>query len=92
MDSEEWETALKTALNEPSIVQKRVALPTIPYASWVDDRVEIYDRMIDTNPFIWYGSYVDGCLTRLSTVALLNVTSGGGSTVPSFIVEPRDRP
>ncbi len=92
VDSEEWEAALKTALTEPAIVQKRVPLPKIPYASWVDGKVEIYDRMIDTNPFIWDGSYVDGCLTRLSTVALLNVTAGGGSTVPSFIVEPRDRP
>ena len=91
-DSEEWEVALKTALTEPAIVQKRVPLPKIPYASWVDGRVEIYDRMIDTNPFIWNGNYVDGCLTRLSTVALLNVTSGGGSTVPSFIVDPRNRP
>ena len=87
---EEWEAALKTALIEPSIVQKRVALPTIPYASWVNGGVEIYDRMIDTNPFIWYGSYVDGCLTRLSTVPLLNVTAGGGSTVPSFVVIPRE--
>jgi uncharacterized circularly permuted ATP-grasp superfamily protein len=89
VDSEEWEATLKTALVEPSIVQKRVPLPRIPYASWVDGKVEIYDRMIDTNPFIWYGSYVDGCLTRLSTAALLNVTAGGGSTVPSFIVEQR---
>jgi hypothetical protein len=45
--------------------------------------------MIDTNPFIWYGNYVDGCLTRLSTASLLNVTAGGGSTVPSFVVIPR---
>jgi hypothetical protein len=89
VDSNEWESALKTTLVEPSIVQKRVALPKIPYASWVDGHVEIYDRMIDTNPFIWYGNYVDGCLTRLSTASLLNVTAGGGSTVPSFVVIPR---
>jgi hypothetical protein len=90
VDSDEWEAALKTALVEPSIVQKRVPLPKIPYASWVDGKVEVYDRMIDTNPFIWYGSYVDGCLTRLSTAALLNVTAGGGSTVPTFVVEERE--
>ena len=90
VDTAEWEATLKSGLTEPSIVQKRVPLPKIPYASWVDGRVEIYDRMIDTNPFIWYGNYVDGCLTRLSTVALLNVTAGGGSTVPSFIVSPRE--
>jgi hypothetical protein len=89
VSSEQWEAALRTALVEPSIVQRRVPLPRIPYASWVDGRVEIYDRMIDTNPFIWYGSFVEGCLTRLSTEALLNVTAGGGSTVPSFVVEER---
>ena len=88
-NSSEWEASLKTALDQPSIVQKRVPLPKIPYASWVDDHVEIYDRMIDTNPYIWYGSYVDGCLTRLSTEALLNVTAGGGSSVPAFVVEKR---
>jgi hypothetical protein len=88
--SDEWEAVLKTALIEPFIAQKRVPLPKIPYASWVDGRVEIYDRMIDTNPFIWYGGYVDGCLTRLSTVPLLNVTAGGGSTVPTFVVDPRE--
>jgi uncharacterized circularly permuted ATP-grasp superfamily protein len=89
-DSTEWEAALKTALDEPSIVQKKVPLPKFPYASWVDDHVEIYDRMVDTNPYIWYGSYVDGCLTRLSTAALLNVTAGGGSTVPTFVVDKRE--
>jgi hypothetical protein len=89
VDASEWEATLQTALREPFIVQERVPLPKIPYASWVDERVEIYDRMIDTNPFIWNGNYVDGCLTRLSTVALLNVTAGGGSTVPTFVVDLR---
>ena len=43
--------------------------------------------MLDTAPFVCHGDYVDGCLTRLSTAALLNVTAGGGSTVPTFVVE-----
>lgn len=89
-DSTGWEAALQTGLREPSIVQKRVPLPKVPYASWINDKVEVYDRMIDTNPFIWYGAYVDGCLTRLSTAALLNVTAGGGSTVPTFMVSERE--
>jgi hypothetical protein len=45
--------------------------------------------MIDTNPYIWYGYYVDGCLTRLSTADLLNVTAGGGSLVATFVVDKR---
>jgi hypothetical protein len=45
--------------------------------------------MVDSNPFVFNGDYMDGCLTRLSTAALLNVTAGGGSTVPTFVVERR---
>jgi hypothetical protein len=32
---------------------------------------------------------VDGCLTRRSTEPLLNVTAGGGSTVPTYTVAKR---
>ncbi len=86
----EWESALRDALSEPYIVQRRVVLPTEPYPSYVEGRVQLLDRMLDTNPYIWNGDYVSGCLTRLSTAALLNVTAGGGSTVPTFILEKRD--
>jgi hypothetical protein len=32
---------------------------------------------------------MDGCLTRIATDPLLNVSAGGGSTVPTLLVEPR---
>ncbi len=32
--------------------------------------------MVDTAPFVRDGAYVDGCMTRLATAALLNVTAG----------------
>jgi hypothetical protein len=35
------------------------------------------------------GEYMEGLLTRLSTAVLLNVTAGGGSTVPTFLVRER---
>jgi hypothetical protein len=89
VDQAGWEDALRTALAEPYIVQERVELPKAPYPSLVDGRVELLDRMLDTAPFIFYGEYMDGCLTRLSTAALLNVTAGGGSSVPTFVVERR---
>jgi hypothetical protein len=66
-----------------------VRIPYEPYPSLVDGSVQIVDRMLDTAPFISYGEYMEGYLTRLSTAALLNVTAGGGSTVPSFLVERR---
>ncbi|HEU4628982.1 MAG TPA: hypothetical protein VFS08_04530 [Gemmatimonadaceae bacterium] len=89
VDQAAWEAALRTALAEPYIVQERVALPSEPYPSWADGRVHVLDRMLDTAPYVAYGAYVDGCLTRLSTAALLNVTAGGGSTVPTFVAERR---
>jgi hypothetical protein len=90
VDSATWAAAVRQALAEPYIVQQRVKLQSEPYPSFAEGRVQVFDRMLDTNPFIWGGRYGSGCLTRLSTAALLNVTAGGGSTVPTFIVERRD--
>jgi hypothetical protein len=80
---------VRTAIEEPFVVQERVAIPTEAYPSLVNGRVSIDDRILDTAPFIYYGSYMDGCLTRLSTDALVNVTAGGGSSLATFVVEPR---
>ncbi len=90
VSAEQWAAGLQTALAEPHIVQRRVPVPAEPYPSLVEGRVEILDRMQDTNPFVWQDQYASGCLTRLSTAALLNVTAGGGSSVPTFVVERRD--
>jgi uncharacterized circularly permuted ATP-grasp superfamily protein len=88
-DDAAWADSLRTALREPYIVQERVSLPSEPYPSVVDGRLHVADRMLDTAPYVVYGQYVDGCLTRLSTAALLNVTAGGGSSVPTLLVEKR---
>lgn len=86
---ESWAQALQTALTEPYIVQERVAIPSEPYPSLSDNHVVFGDRMLDTNPLVFYGDYVDGCLSRLSAEALLNVSAGTGSAVPTFVVEKR---
>ncbi len=85
----EWEQAVAAALHEPSVVQERATIPREPYPSLVEGRMKVIDRMQDTNPYVYYGDYVDGCMTRLSTAALLNVSAGGGSTVATFVVERR---
>jgi hypothetical protein len=89
VDDAGWSAAIKTAIAEPYIVQQRIALPTEPYPSFVNGKVAIVDRMVDTAPYVAYGDHVDGCLTRLATAALLNVTAGGGSQTPTFIAERR---
>jgi uncharacterized circularly permuted ATP-grasp superfamily protein len=89
VDDEAWRAAITTALAEPYIVQQRITLPTEPYPSVVDGKVVLAERMVDTAPYIAYGDHVDGCLTRLATASLLNVTAGGGSQTPTFIAERR---
>ena len=86
-DASTWEKAVVNALNEPSIVQERANIAYEDFPS-VDDRgnVDISQRLVDCDPFLFHGDTVGGCLTRLSTVTLLNVTAGGGSVVPAFLI------
>jgi hypothetical protein len=88
-DSSGWEQAVLVALAEPYIVQERVAIPSEPYPYLIESRVQLIDQMLDTNPLVFYGDYVDGCLSRLSSEALLNVSAGTGSVVATYIVEKR---
>jgi uncharacterized circularly permuted ATP-grasp superfamily protein len=88
-DDATWTATIRLALEQPYIVQQRIALPTEPYPSMSDGKVVFVDRMVDTAPYVAYGDHVDGCLTRLATAALLNVTAGGGSQTPTFIAERR---
>src|SRR5262249_29174728 len=89
VSASDWEQAVRTALAESYVVQEQINLPSEPFPSVADGRVQVYDRMLDTAPYVCHGAYVDACLTRISTAALLNVTAGGGSTVPTFVVERR---
>ncbi len=89
VDQGEWDAALQRALAEPYVVQERVPIPFEAYPSVVDGAVHLIDRMIDTAPYVTDGQVMEGLLSRLSTAALLNVTAGGGSQVPNFIVVPR---
>jgi uncharacterized circularly permuted ATP-grasp superfamily protein len=89
VDDSAWERAVATALATAYIVQERVPIPSEPYPSLMNGRAVLADRMMDTAPFVCHGEYAEGCLTRLSSAALLNVTAGGGSTVPTFVVERR---
>jgi hypothetical protein len=89
VDDATWAQAVRVALTEPFVVQERVPIPSEPYPSVVNGRVILADRILDTAPYAYQGTYVDGCMSRLSTAALVNVTAGGGSQTPTFLVEAR---
>lgn len=88
-DQRAWDDALLTALEAPYVVQQKVTVPYEAFPSFEGGALHVLDRMLDTNPYVAFGTHMHGCLTRISTEALVNVTAGGGSTVPTFLVEPR---
>ena len=83
---DEWDRGVQEALQSQFVVQERVEIAYEDYPSIVDGRLQIGRRLVDTDPFL-FGSQVVGSLTRLSTVTLLNVTAGGGSTAPVFVID-----
>ncbi len=85
-DADTWRRAIATALEQPYIVQERISIPSEPYPSLREGGLDVSDRIEDTAPFVFDGDYVDGLLSRLSTDALVNVTAGGGSSLPSMVV------
>ncbi len=83
----EWQHAVDEAIRTPSVVQLRVPLGyedfpvVLPGGGFA-----VQPRLVDFDPFIFDGHYAGGCLTRLSAGGLLNVTAGGGTTVPTMVV------
>lgn len=87
----EWEAALANAADEPTVVQERVQIAYEEFpAMTANGGVSIDVRLVDSDPFLFRGERVHGCLCRLSSETLLNVTAGGGSIVPVFVIEERD--
>ena len=86
----EWERTLRSALTTPYVVQERVKISYQDYPAMVDGSLDISPRMVDADPFIFFGRTTSGCMTRLSSSGLLNVTAGGGSIVPTFVVYKRE--
>ena len=89
VSAERWSEAIRNAVDEPYIVQQRVEIPEEPFPAWIDGRLDIHDRSLDTAPYVSHGRFIEGCLTRISTDELLNVTAGGGSNVPTLLLEKR---
>ncbi len=83
---EDWNETLQDALVHPHVVQERVGSIARDFPSWQDGKLDISPRYVDADPYVFYGRVVYGCMTRLSSVSLLNVTAGCGSVVPTFLL------
>lgn len=87
VERHEWEQTLLAALTASYVVQERVPVPQEAFPVLLD-RMHFLDLSVDCDPYLFFGK-VGGQLTRLSSSALLNVTAGAGSVVPTYVVEGR---
>src|ERR1700685_3092716 len=69
------------------VVQERIKTRREIFPMQTPNGIEMRDMLVDFAPYIFRGKMA-GCLTRLSSTGLANVTRGGGQ-VPSFVVEPK---
>ncbi|MBI2324052.1 MAG: circularly permuted type 2 ATP-grasp protein [Chloroflexi bacterium] len=87
VDAREWEQAFLAALTSSYVVQERVEIPREPFPVLLEN-MHFLDLGADLDPYLFWGK-AQGNLCRLSSSALLNVTAGAGSVVPTYVVEGR---
>lgn len=85
VDQAEWEAAIRVATTQSYVVQEAVEVPRIPFPIALDG-LHYLDLAVDLDPYLFDGR-PGGFMTRVSAAALLNVTAGAGSVVPTFVVE-----
>jgi len=85
VDQAEWESAIAIATTQSYVVQEAVEIPRVPFPV-VLDGLKYIDLAVDLDPYLFDGR-PGGFMTRVSAAALLNVTAGAGSVVPTFVVE-----
>jgi hypothetical protein len=74
-------------MQTPFIVQKRVPIPQEKFPVYAEGELQFVSRMMDVDPYVWRGQNVAHAGVRLASSSLLNVSAGGGSAVPLFLVE-----
>ncbi len=85
VEQREWEEAIEIATTQSYVVQEAVEIPRVPFPV-VLDGLKYLDLAVDLDPYLYDGK-AGGFMTRVSAAALLNVTAGAGSVVPTFVVE-----
>ena len=85
VDQAEWEAAIDVATRQSYVVQEAVEIPRVPFPIALDG-IRYLDLAVDLDPYLFNGR-AGGFMTRVSAAALLNVTAGAGSVVPTFVVE-----
>jgi uncharacterized circularly permuted ATP-grasp superfamily protein len=85
VDQADWEAAIEVAVTQSYVVQEAVEIPRVSFPVSLDG-LRYLDLAVDLDPYL-FGGRAGGFMTRVSAAALLNVTAGAGSLVPTFVIE-----
>jgi hypothetical protein len=80
----EWEDAIELGIKSGFVVQEIVDIHKEPFVYQLDGAWQEVPTILDLDPYL-NGPLMGGCLARISTSSLANVTAGAG-TVPQFIL------
>jgi hypothetical protein len=78
VSADDWEQAIKVALEKPYIAQQRAPVVKVNMPRFTD-HVESSAMLVDFDPFLFLNR-MEGGLVRLSSSSMSNVSSGGGQT------------
>ncbi len=87
----DWMQAILDSLAGSYVVQERVEVMQQPFPTIADGEIVFEDRYLDFDPYTWCGDDVEGAGVRLSPSPIMNVTAGGGSATPMFILKNGER-
>ncbi len=86
VDQAAWERALAVAVANPSVVQRRVPLPTAMFPEvGAAGELAFSRRYVEVDSYLFRGE-ASGIMTRLSSTTMSSVHAGAG-TVPTFVLE-----
>jgi hypothetical protein len=85
VDQADWEAAIEVAITQSYVVQEAVEIPRVSFPVSLEG-LRYLDLAVDLDPYL-FGARAGGFMTRVSAAALLNVTAGAGSLVPTFVIE-----
>ena len=80
----EWDDAISQGVQQGFVVQEIVDIHKEPFIYKIDGTWQEVPTVLDLDPYL-NGPLMGGCLARISTTNLANVTAGAG-TVPQFIL------
>ncbi len=80
----EWDEAIADGLRRGNVVQEVVEIHREPFLVKMGTSWEMVPSVVDLDPYL-NGPLMGGCLVRVSSTNLANVTAGGGS-LPMFIL------